>query len=134
MNTRRFVLRETGMLAIGELLCAGATVGIFAILGHYDTTVLVGAIIGCVLAVGNFFMMAVAAEAAADKAMNADVKGGKATVKTSMQLRLIVLFALLVIFAKSGLCHPIAMVVPLLLVRPVITVAEFFRKAGEEKK
>ena len=134
MNTRRFVLRETGMLAIGELLCVGAMVGIFAILGYYDTTVLVGAIIGCVLAVGNFFLMAVASEAAADKAMNEDVKGGKAAIKTSFQMRLLVLFVVMILLARSGVCHPIAMVVPLLLVRPVLTVVEFFRKAGEEKK
>ncbi|MBQ8880983.1 MAG: hypothetical protein IJ030_02250 [Oscillospiraceae bacterium] len=134
MNTRQFVLRETGMLALGELLCAGATVGIFALSGYYTTAVLLGAIIGTVLAVGNFFLMAVAAEAAADKAMNEDVKGGKATVKTSMQLRLIGLFALLALFIKTGLCNPIAIVVPLLLVRPVLMVVEFFRKAGENQK
>lgn len=134
MNTRRFVLRETGMLAIGEFLCAGIMVGIFALLGYYSTQVLLGAIIGAVLAVGNFFLMAVAAEAASDKAMNEDVKGGKSLIKTSRQLRLIGLFALLVLFVKTGLCNPIAIVVPLVLVRPVLLVVEFFRKAGEERK
>lgn len=134
MNTRQFVLRETAMLALGELLCAGATVGIFALLGYYSTAVLLGAIIGAILAVGNFFLMAVAAEAASDKAMNEDVKGGKSIMKTSRQLRLIGLFALLVLFVKTGLCNPIAIVVPLVLVRPVLLVVEFFRKAGEEKK
>lgn len=133
MNTRRFVLRETAMLAVGELLCAGMMIGIFAILGYYNSTVLIGAVVGCILAVGNFFLMAVVSEAAADKAMNEDVKGGKATIKTSFQLRLLVLFVLMILLARSGVCHPIAMVVPLLLVRLVITVVEFFRKAGEEK-
>lgn len=134
MNTRQFVLRETGMLAIGELLCAGITVGVFALLGHYSTAVLLGAVVGAILAVGNFFLMAVAAEAASDKAMNEDVKGGKAIIKSSQRLRLIGLFALLFLFVKTGLCNPLAIVIPLVLVRPVLMIVEFFRKAGEEQK
>lgn len=134
MNTRQFVLRETGMLAIGEFLCAGITVGVFALLGHYSTAVLLGAVIGTILAVGNFFLMAVAAEAASDKAMNEDVKGGKAIIKSSQRLRLIGLFALLFLFVKTGLCNPLAIVIPLVLVRPVLMIVEFFRKAGEEQK
>lgn len=133
MNTRKFVLRETAMLAAGELLCAAVMVGLFALLGYYNTTVLIGAIAGCVLAVGNFFLMAVASEAAADKAVNEDVKGGKSTIKVSFQVRLLVLFALMFALVKSGVCHPLALAVPLLLVRPVLTVVEFFRKSGEVK-
>ena len=134
MNTRQFVLRETGMLAIGEGICAGITVGVFAATGYYHTTVLLGAVVGLVMAVANFFLMAVAAEAAADRAMNDDVKGGKALVKTSQNLRLVVIFLLVLLLAKTGVCNPIAMVVPLLTARPVLMVVEFFRKAGDDKK
>lgn len=134
MNTKQFVLRETGMLALGELLCAGATVGIFALVGHYSAAVLLGAVIGAILAVGNFFLMAVAAEAASDKAMNEDVKGGKALVKASQRMRLVVLFGLILLLAKTGVCNPIAMVVPVLAASPVLMVVEFFRKAGESKQ
>ena len=134
MNTRQFVLRETAMLAIGEVLCAGIMVGVFALTGYYDKTVLFGGIAGCILAIANFFFMAVASEAAADKAMNDDVKGGKAAIKASFRMRLIIMAALLILLARSGACNPIAMVVPLLVVRPVITVVEFFRKSGEAKQ
>ena len=133
MNTRQFVLRETGMLAIGEAVCAGATVGVFAMTGYYDTAVLLGAVIGWLMAVANFFLMAVAAEAAADRAVNDDVKGGKALMKTSQSLRLLGMFALLLVLAKTGVCNAIAMAVPLLLARPVLMIVEFFRKAGGEK-
>lgn len=134
MNTRRFVLRETGMLALGEMLCAAAMVGVFAAAGYYNTGVLLGGIVGCLMAVANFFLMAVAAEAAADRAMNEDVKGGKAIIKTSKNMRLIVMFGLLLVLAKTGVCNPFAMVIPLVLARPVLMVVEFFRKAGDEKK
>ncbi len=134
MNTRKFVLRQTGILAAGELVCAGVMVAVFALLGHFNSTVALGAVAGCILSVGNFFFMAVAAEAAADKAVNDDVKGGQATIKASFRTRIVVLFALLFLLAKSGACNPIAMIIPLVLVRPVLTVAEFFRKAGEKQE
>lgn len=134
MNTKQFVLRETGMLAIGVALCAGITVGVFAIIGYYNTTVLLGAVIGWLMAVANFFLMAVAAEAAADRAVSDDVKGGKALIKTSQNMRLFGMFIVIIVLAKTGVCNPIAMVVPLLLARPVLMVVEFFRKAGDEGK
>ena len=134
MNTRQFVLRETGMLAVGEALCAGITIGVFAMIGDYDTPVLLGAVIGWLMAVANFFLMAVTAEAAADRAANDDVKGGKALMKTSQSLRLLGMFALLLVLTKTGVCNAIAMAVPLLLARPVLMIVEFFRKAGGEKQ
>ena len=65
---------------------------------------------------------------AADKAVNQDVKGGKTQVRFSYTTRLIAMFAVLFAFAKSGVADPLASVLPLAFVRPVITVAEFFRK------
>ena len=131
MESRRFVLKETAIVLLGEILCSGAMVGIFALLGKYDSAVLLGAAVGAVLATLNFFFMAVGATLAADKAENQNVKGGKAMIQSSYLIRLVVLFAILFAFAKSGLCNVIALVVPLIFVRPVLTIAEFFRKPGE---
>jgi hypothetical protein len=131
MDSRRFVLKETAIVLLGEILCSGAMVGIFALLGKFDSAVLLGAAVGAVLATLNFFFMAVGATLAADKAENQNVKGGKAMIQSSYLIRLVVLFAILFAFAKSGLCNVIALVVPLIFVRPVLTIAEFFRKPGE---
>ena len=133
MDIRKFILRHTLILTVGLLICVGAMVGIFALLGALDWTVLVGGAIGLVLAVGNFFFMALSASSAADKAEQQDVKAGKATIKSSFMFRLLVIFALLFVFAKSGVANPIAMVVPLFLVRPIISVAAFFSKPGKEQ-
>lgn len=133
MNPRQFIIRETALLALGEAVCVTAMVGIFAMLGYFDYKVILGGTIGLILAVGNFFFMAITSDAAADKAMEQDVKAGKATVKASYSLRLIVLGVLLFVFAKSGHCNLIAMVCPLFFVFPIITVIEFFRKAGGKK-
>lgn len=132
MDIRKFILRHSLILFLGELVGVGAMVGIYALLGQLNWTVPVGGAIGMVLAVGNFFFMALSANSAADKAQRQDVKAGKAAIKSSFLFRLLVMFALLFVFAKAGVADPIAMVVPLFLVRPIISVAAFFSKPGKE--
>ena len=131
MDSRKFVLVETGIIAIGEVLCIAAMMAIYLLLGYYDTSVLLGGIIGGVLAVGNFLFMAIGASLAADKAQAQNVKGGKAVIRNSMLLRYLVIFAILAACAKSGLCDPLALVIPLIFVRPIMMVGEFFRKKGD---
>lgn len=133
MDSRKFVLRQTGVIAIGQAVCVAAMVGIFALLGQFDMTVLWGGIVGGVLAVMNFLTMAVGAMIAADKAVEQDVKGGQSTVRMSMILRLAVIAIVLIAFAQSGLCNVLAMVLPLAFTRPVLMFVEFFGKAGEKK-
>ena len=133
MDSRKFVLTETAIIFAGELICSAAMVGIFALLGKYDSTVLIGAVVGALAATLNFFFMALIASMAADKAQKQDVKGGQALVQSSYFLRTILLFVVLFAFAKSGLCNVITMILPLAFTRPILTIAEFFRKPGEKK-
>ena len=133
MDSRKLVLTETGVIAAGEALCVAAMLGVFALLGRFDRTVLVGGLVGGLLATLNFFFMALGLMLAADKAEAQDVKGGKGTVRLSYVLRLLLLALLLFAFYKSGLCNPFALVIPLIFIRPILTVAEFFRKAGGPK-
>ena len=134
MDSRKYVLKQTATIALGQALCVGAMLGIFALLGQFDNTVLLGGIVGGVLSVVNFLLMAVSAMTAADKAVAQDVKGGKATVKLSMMARLALLAIVLIAFAKSGLCNVLAMVLPLAFTRPILMFAAFFGKAGEPQK
>ena len=133
MDSRKYVLKQTAIIALGQVFCVGAMIGIYALLGQFDRTVLLGGIVGGALAVLNFLVMAVGAMIAADKAMAQDVKGGKATVRMSMILRLALLGVVLIAFAKSGLCNVLAMVLPLAFTRPILMFAEFFGKAGGKK-
>lgn len=132
MNSRKLVLTETGIVAAGQAVCTAAMMGIFALLRQFDTTVLVGGIVGAAVAIINFFAMAMGAMIAADKAEKDDVKGGKATVRTSMIGRLAFMALVLIVFAKSGYCNVIALLLPLVFTRPVLTVYEFFRKSGDD--
>ncbi len=132
MDSRKLVLTETGIVAAGQVVCTAAMMGVFALLHQFDTTVLLGGIVGALVAIGNFFAMAMGAMIAADKAAQEDVKGGKATVRASMVGRLAAMAVILIVFARSGYCNLIALLVPLVFTRPVLTVYEFFRKSGDQ--
>lgn len=130
MDSKKIVYQETGIVAIGVLICTAVMIGAFALMGKYDTSVLLGGIVGAILSIGNFFFMAVGTSLAADRAEKQDVKGGQALIRNSYMLRLAVLFVLLFACAKSGLFNLFALVLPLIFVRPSLTIAEFFRKKG----
>ena len=132
MDSKKLVWRETGIVAAGVLLCTAVMVGVFAMLGKYDVSVLLGGAAGALLAVGNFFFMAVGITLAADKAEKQEVNAGKLLARNSYMLRLLALAVLLFACAKSGIFNLIALVLPLVFVRPTLTISEFFRKTGEK--
>ena len=132
MDMRKYVLRQTGVVGLGETLGVAAMIGIFALLGSFDSSVLLGGIVGGAVAVANFLAMAIGVNIAADKAEQQDVKGGQAAIKGSYMLRMIGMAVVLFAFARSGLCNVIALVVPLLFVRMIINIMEFFRKERDD--
>ena len=132
MNARKFILQETLYIAIGEVICSAVMILIYVLLGAFDLSVLWGALVGTALGAANFFLMGVGAAAAADKAAAQNVSGGQRTIRLSYTLRLLLLFIILFACAKSGLCNALAMVLPIALVRPVLTVIEFLRKPEDK--
>lgn len=131
MDSRKIVYHETAAVIVCEVVCTAAMIGVFALLGRYDTSVLLGGIVGMLLATGNFFLMALGTNLAADKAQQQDVKGGQALIQLSYIGRMAGLFLILALCARSGLFNVIALVVPLVFVRPSLTIAELLKKKGE---
>ncbi len=128
MDSRKEVLHETLIITIGQVICIAVMFGIFALLGHFDRTVVFGGILGGVLAILNFLFMAISVCVASDRAVAQDVKGGKSLMTFSMVFRYAIIFIVWVAGAVSGLCNAFALVLPIVFVRPTITVWEFFRK------
>ena len=134
MDFRKFILKQTAFIAIGEVICVAAMIGIFALLGQFNMEVLWGGLVGFVLSVLDFFFIAIGAQMAADKAQEQDVKGGKSMIRVSMLIRFAVLALILIALAKSGICNILAMLLPLAFARPILMIVEFFRKGGGNKK
>lgn len=133
MESRKYVFQQTLTVAIGVALCAAAMVGVFALLGFFDMSVVWGAVAGSLLALANFLAMAMTTTLAAEKAANQDVKGGQALIQMSYMGRMVLLLVALVLCGKSGWFNLIALVIPLVFVRPVLTAAEFLKKKGDNE-
>ena len=131
MDSRKIALQETGVIAIGEAVGVALMIGAFALLGKFDRTVLLGGMVGGLLSVANFFAIAVVTTLAADRAEKQDVQGGVKLVQGAYPIRMLVLAVTLILCAKSGYFNVVALALPLLFVRPTITIAEFFRKKGD---
>ncbi len=134
MDSRKIVFQETAVLLIGQILCVGAMFGIYGLLKLFTAKVLMGGILGGLLAVLNFFIMAVFASIAADKAQAQDVAGGKRVLQLSQIIRYLVMFVVLIAIGVSDLCDLIATALPLVFTQPIISVGSFFRKSGDQSK
>lgn len=130
MDNRKYVFSQVLTVLIGELILSALMVGIFAILGYFDLSVVLGAAAGAVIATVNHLVLVWGVLAASAKAEKQDVKGGQALVQMSYMGRLIALFLILVLCAKSGIFNLVALVIPLAFTRPILTITDHFNKKG----
>ena len=130
MDNRKYILSQGLIVLIGELVLSALTVGVFAILGYFDLSVVLGAAVGSAIATVNHLVLVFGVLAASSKAEKQDVKGGQMLVQMSYMGRLIGLFLILVLCAKSGVFNLIALALPLVFTRPVLTIAEHLTKKG----
>lgn len=128
MRSLKFPLQQTRPVAVGQLLCSAVMIAVFALLGKYSLSVLLGGLAGAVLATANFFIMSWVVGLASEKAAANDSVGGQKLIQLSYMGRMLAMFAILVLLAKSGLFHPLALVLPLAFTRPVLTVSEIIHK------
>ena len=130
MDNRKYILSQGLIVLIGELVLSALMVGVFAILGYFDLSVVLGAAAGSAIATVNHLVLVFGVLAASSKAEQQDVKGGQMLVQMSYMGRLIGLFLILVLCAKSGVFNLIALALPLVFTRPVLTIAEYLNKKG----
>ena len=130
MESRKLVFLQSGILLLGEAICVGAMCGVYALLHLFTLKVLIGGVVGALLSTLNFFIMSIFVMVASNKAINGDVEAGQKLVKGSYPVRIALLAIVLFAFGKSGFVDVIAMVLPLLFIRPIITIGDFFCKKG----
>lgn len=130
MDNRKYVFSQVLTVLIGELLLSALMVGVFAILGHFDKSVVYGAAAGAVITTLNHLVLVLSVMAASEKAEKQDVKGGQMLIQMSYFGRTIGLFLILVLCAKSGIFNLIALVIPLVFTRPILTITEKYNKKG----
>ena len=133
MNHKNTAFQETRPVLIGQVICTALMIGVFAALGRYQLSALLGGIAGAAVATTNFFLMSFFANRAADLAEAQDVAGGQKLIQLSYMGRMLGMFLVLIVLAKSGYFHALSLVLPLAFTRPILTIAEIFKMKGERK-
>ena len=131
MNCKNTAFRETRTVIIGQVVCTAVMIAVFAVFGKYQLSVLLGGIAGALIATGNFFLLSFFANRAADLAEAQDVVGGQKLIQLSYMGRMLGMFLVLIVLGKSGYFHALSLVLPLAFTRPILTIAEIFKKKGE---
>lgn len=130
MDSQKIVYRETAIIAVGEVILSAVMVGVFAALGYFEMNVLWGALLGCCITIGNYFLMAVVVSMVADQAARGEVQQAQKKLQVSSAIRVVLMGVLLVAGIKLG-ANVLALLLPVLFARPVLLLSEFFRKKGD---
>ena len=127
MDSRKKILKDTALLALGELLFGGVMVGVFAAFRAFSLTMVLSALAGCLVITLNYFFMCVTVTLATERAEKGEVKQAQQMIQLSSLGRLLGMGILLFAGIKLG-GNVIALVLPLAFMRPVLMLLEFFRK------
>ena len=128
MQKNRDVLRQVGGLAAALLVCIAVMLAVYALLGRLDRLVLLGAVFGWILAVGNFLSLSITVSNALDRAANgSSPQKAQLEIQTSSVVRPLVLALIYIVLFRAKVCDPVAALLPLLFAQVAIKVLEFFR-------
>ena len=128
MQKNRDVLRQVGGLAVALLVCIAVMLAVYALLGRLARLVLLGAVFGWILAVGNFLSLSITVSNALDRAANGgSPQKAQLEIHTSRVVRPLVLALIYIVLFRAKVCDPVAALLPLLFAQVAIKVLEFFR-------
>ena len=150
MQKSKLPVRELLAIVIGELLTSLIVSGVFLLLGKFDLRVVFGAVLGSGVTFLNFLVLSIMTNRVIDRfllergdgEMDEDEASALAMkfqgqvqnqMKLSFIIRILVMLATLVLaFLLTNVFNVISTVIPLLMLRPIITVSELIkRKRGE---
>ena len=129
------VLKQVLLIFACEIACICVMLAIYALMSKLDAAVLLGALAGGLVAIGNFLFLSISVSRAADRAQRDGAEAAaKATVSVqrSSILRKVALAIIYIILLKSGYFDLLATILPLVFVQVSIYLTEFFRKDGEK--
>ena len=152
-TTLKANFEATGIMAIGEGVVSLITVIVYLIIGKFDYTVLLGALLGAVVMVANMLFLSISVNNAVNKYLAlrgdkelSDEEADEFNNKHGMMVQNAVSFsyvvrtlsligALVIAFALTNVFSPLPCAITLLAYRPIIYVSELVRaklKKGEE--
>ncbi len=119
------VRRETVFMAVSTLICAALLQAGFFLFGKWDYTVLLGGIVGWVMAAGNFFLMSLNVQRAVECG---DENQAKMKMRASYTWRMSAMLGIMIITFILDAIHWLPVVASVFYPRIVITVRQLWQK------
>jgi len=150
MRLQPAVIQETKKIALGTGILSLLMIAVFVVLKQFDYTVILGTLLGNVMAVGNFFLLALSVQKAAESMkgvnlpplpepqegeegqeppLSPEAKQASQRVRVFYGLRLLGIGVIAIIAISLPCFHSIASLIPLLFPRLVIM---FMQKTTKE--
>lgn len=123
------IARQMLRLILATGVCVAVMLASYGLLGAFTLKVLLGAVAGFLLAIGNFFALSVTVSNALDRASrDGEPRRAQLSIQLSGSVRLVVLAVIYVALFRAGICDPVAALLPLIFAQIAIKFVEFFRK------
>ena len=129
-TTKNPVISETLRLLAGMTICLALMLGVYWLIDRLDRWVILGGVIGTLVAVGNFFFMAVGLSNLTSDAAEARVR---LRAQSSFTFRMLGMAVILVVTIKFLGCNAVATLLPLLFTRPILMIEQFILRTKEDK-
>ena len=124
MQKHRDVLQQASRLAVAVALCIAAMLAVYALTGHFTNAVLLGALIGFVMAMGNFLSLSITVSNAMNRG---SPQKAQLEIQTSSVVRPVILVIIYILLFRAELCDPLAAILPLLFAQICIKLIDFSR-------
>ena len=101
MQKHQDILQQVGRMALATAGCSAIMLAIYAVVGRFTTAVLLGGLLGTVIAVGNFLALSITVSNALDRAAAGDnsVKA-RMSIQSSSVVRTAILAVIYVLFSS----------------------------------
>ena len=131
MKLQKAVVDETSRIAIGSAIGTLIMLAVFAAIGRFDSTVVLGALLGYVTAVLNFFLLSVTVQQAAGDIQGDEeerVSRGKRLMRTSYSMRRLLQGVVIVVALLVPCFNWVATVIALVLPQLSIVARQLFSR------
>lgn len=131
MNIKK-IAKESALFALCEGGMCILMAVILALVKNFDLPLILGTVAGWAVAVCYYVSIIIFVDMAAEKADKGDVEGGQKLLQISRSLRMLGVFAVLLLLAITKVFDILTLVLPLLFVRPSMSIsAAFQREEGQ---
>ena len=121
--------REVGKMAIGVFILSLVMIGVFALCGYFSYKAVLGALLGYLGCVLNYYFLAVCVGNAIDKGE----KGSKTYISGTYTLRMLFIAAVIIVAIKMPqYFNYLATAIPFIFPRFVIMIFNLFKKGDKQ--